>query len=68
MDREGVAGLGALDVERAGLGVEEGEVADLRRQVVDAADLPVEAVLGVELEDRAGPDPSDRAAPPKVQA
>ena len=39
VEREGVAGLGALDVERAGLRVDERQV-DLRaRQVVDAAQI-----------------------------
>src|SRR5215472_8951480 len=60
MHRQRVARFGALDVERAGLRVEERELADLRDQVILAADPAGEAVLRPQLEHRRGPDPRDR--------
>ena len=57
---EGVAGLGALHVERAGLRVDERELDHLGHQVVDAADAAAEAVLGEQLQHRAGRDPGHR--------
>ena len=46
--RQGVAGLGALDVERPGLRVDEPQVDLLARQVVDAAQHAAERVVGPE--------------------
>src|SRR3954453_15240558 len=46
VESQGVAGLGALDVERPGLRVDEPQVHLLARQVVDAAQDTVEGVLG----------------------
>src|SRR5262249_47288324 len=60
MHGERVAGLGALDVERAGLRVQVRELADLGHQVVLAADLAGEAVLGEHLQDHRRPDPGHR--------
>ena len=56
-----VAGLRALDVERAGLRVEVGELAHLRDQVVLPAHLAREAVLGEHLQDRRRRDAGQRA-------
>ena len=55
-----VAGLGALDVERAGLRVDEPQV-DLRAgQVVDAAQRAAERVVGPQPQGGAGLDPHRR--------
>src|SRR5262249_59917261 len=50
-------GLGALDVERPGLRVQVRELTDLRHQLVLAADLAREAVLGEQLQDHRWLDP-----------
>ena len=60
MHRESVARLGALDVERAGLRVQERELADDRNQVFPAFYPAREAVLGPELKHRPWPDARDR--------
>ena len=68
VQHQGVAGLGALDVERAGLRVDEAQVDLLARQVVDAAQDTAERVVGPEPQRRAGLDRMAGDAPPKVYA
>src|ERR1700680_4617149 len=63
MDGQGVARFGALDVERAGLRVEVGKLADLRDQVGLAAHPAGETVLGEHLQHGRGPDPGERRRP-----
>src|SRR2546423_4904228 len=63
MYRQGVAGFGALDVERSRLRVDEGVFADLGEQVSLRAHLPTEAILRVEVEHVALLDPRDRIDP-----
>ena len=62
MDRKGVAGLGAFDVEGAGLRVDEGVRDRAAREVLDRPDPAAEAVLGEQVEDVAGLDALDRLA------
>src|SRR6266516_4863355 len=63
MDRKRVAGLGALDVERARLGVHEAEVDHARDDVLRAADPAPEGVLGPDLQHGAGPHAGHRLDP-----
>ena len=60
MQREGVAGFGALDVERAGDRVQERELAHLRRQILDRVDPAAEAVLRPGLSTSPGRQVQDR--------
>ena len=69
--REGVPRFGALDVERAGLRVDVRELDDPGDQVVESPDATAEAVLGEQLQHRAGRDAGDRrhaAERPRVLA
>ena len=60
VQHEGVARLGALDVERSGLRVDEAQVDLLAGQVVDAAQHAAEGVVGPQPQRRARPDPHHR--------
>ena len=52
MDGQRVARLGALDVERAGLGIDEAEVDLVAGQVVDRLEGVVESILRPQPEGR----------------
>src|SRR5207302_8500493 len=60
MDGERIARLGALDIERSSLWVDEGVFANLGEQIFFRADAPAETVLGVEIEDFTRLDASHR--------
>ena len=60
VQHERVAGLGALDVERAGLRVDEAQVDLVAGQVVDAAQRAAERVVGPQPQRGAGLDPHRR--------
>src|SRR5438132_10979593 len=51
MDGQRIARLGALDVKRSGLRIDEGVLADLGEQILFRADAPAETVLRVQVED-----------------
>ena len=63
VQRERVAGLGALDVERAGLRVDLGDVQHLGRAVRRAPQPAGERVLGPQPQHGAGSDPVRRRDP-----
>ena len=60
VQRQGVPRLGALDVERAGLRVDEAQVDLLARQVLGRAQGPAERVVGPQPQRRPGRDPPQR--------
>ena len=60
VQRQGVPGLGALDVERPGLRVDEAQVDLLAGQVLDRAQRPAERVVGPQAQRRPGRDPAQR--------
>ena len=63
MDRDRVAGLGAFEVERAGLRIHERELADLGDQVVLAANPAEERVLSEDIKYHRSLDPPHRRGP-----
>ena len=66
VDRERVTRLCSLDVERSRLRIDERELDDAADEVLGAADLSAERVLGPELEDVAAFTFITGAAPPNV--
>ena len=65
MNRQGIAWLSALDIERSRLRIDEGVFADLAEQVSRRAHLPAEAVLRVQIQDLARLDAGHRIDAPK---